>query len=265
MCKLPGAISRLAVGLVFAFLPAPIIIVVLSSFSPTGYLTFPPQGFSLRWYSEFLSSGAWLYALGVSALLAIIVALFTTLLSLMAGLATTRLRIKGQAAFGLLMLSPLLFPHAAIAVALLGVASFADAVGTYGAIFLAHAVLCMPFAYRPLLTSMRKLDLAMEEAAMMLGARPWQVFSMVTLPMLRPGIVTALLFSFIISFDEVTVTVFLLGPKVTTLPTQIFSHIQESASPVIAAISAFLVLLTLGIVALLNKLVGLELFIETER
>ncbi|HEY0296681.1 MAG TPA: ABC transporter permease [Bordetella sp.] len=256
---------RVLLVLIFAFLPAPIVVVVLSSFSPTGYLTFPPKGISLRWYEEFLSSGDWLHALAISAVLAVAVAVVTTALGFMAGLATSRVKFPGRGAFGLLMLSPLLFPHAAIAVALLGILSWRNAVGTYQGIFLAHAILCMPFAYRPLLNSMRKLDLAMEEAAMMLGATPSQIFRLVTLPLLKPGLVTALLFSFIISFDEVTVTAFLLGPHVTTLPTRIFSFVQESASPVIAAISTFLVIFTLLIVVLLDRLVGIELFVETER
>src|SRR5690606_34916649 len=120
---------------IFVFLPAPIVVVVLSSFSPTGYLSFPPAGFSLRWYEEFLGSGEWLGALGISALLALGVALCTTALSFMAGLATSRLKFPGRGGFGLLMLAPLLFPHAAIAVALLGILAWNDAVGTYYGIF----------------------------------------------------------------------------------------------------------------------------------
>jgi putative spermidine/putrescine transport system permease protein len=113
--------------------------------------------------------------------------------------------------------------------------------------------------------SLHKLNLALEEAAMTLGARPAYVFRTITLPLLRPGLVTALLFSFIISFDEVTVTIFLIGPEVITLPTRIFAHIQESASPVVAAISTFLVLVTIVLVVLLQRFVGLELFVEAER
>jgi putative spermidine/putrescine transport system permease protein len=256
---------RILVTLVFIFLPAPILIVVLSSFSKTGYLTFPPSEFSLRWYAEFLHSKEWMTAMAISAVLALGVALLTTALSFMAGLAAVRLKFIGKGGFGLLILSPLLFPHAAIAIALLGTLSAHNANGTYLGIFISHAILCMPFAYRPLLNSIRKLDPAIEEAAMSLGARPAQVFWQIMIPLLKPGLITALLFSFIISFDEVTVTVFLLGPEVTTLPTKIFAHIQESASPVIAAISSFLVLITLTLVLVLDRLVGLELFVEVER
>ncbi len=251
--------------LVLAFLPAPILIVAISSFSRTGYLQFPPQALSLRWYTEFLTDTVWLKAVAVSFVVAVAVALVTTAISFLAALATTRKHFVGRGAFELLMLSPLLFPHAAIGVALLSLLATLGWIGRYPGILLAHVILCVPFAYRPIVNSMRKLDLALEEAAMNLGATPAYVFRTVTLPLLRPGLVTALLFSFIISFDEVTVTIFLIGPDVITLPTRIFAHIQESASPVVAAISTFLILVTIALVIALQRLVGLELFVEAER
>lgn len=259
------AIYRTWVVAVFLFLPAPIVIVIISSFSSTGYLQFPPKEFSLRWYAEFLQSQVWLEALAVSVVLGAVVAVVTTAFSFLAALATTRRRFPGKGAYDLLLLSPLLFPHAAIGVALLGLLAAFGWIGSYAGILLAHAILCIPFAYRPIVNSMKKMDLSVEEAAMSLGARPGTVFRTVTLPMLRPGLVTALLFSFIISFDEVTVTIFLIGPDVVTLPTRILTEIQESASPVIAAISSFLVVITVILVVALERLVGLELFVETER
>lgn len=252
----------IAIG-VFLFLPAPILVVVLSSFAKTGYLTFPPKGVSLRWYEEFLASDAWLMALGISAVIAVFVAILTTALSFLAAFAATRREFRGKTLLNFVILSPLLFPHAAIAVALLGVLSWWSLSGSYAGIAIAHAILCIPFAYRPILNSMQGFDLAYEEAGMMLGATPMQVFRKVTLPILRPGITTALIFSFIISFDEATVTVFLLGPDVITLPTRIFSEIQESGSPVVAAISSALVILSILIVYALKRLVGLEFFVSS--
>ncbi len=248
----------------FVFLPLPIVVVVLSSFSRTGYLQFPPRGMSLRWYGEFLTSGAWLHALGVSALLALAAAVVVTALALLAVLARTRLRVPGAGLFDLLMLSPLLLPHAAIGLALLTVLGALGWVGAYPGLLLAHAILCVPFAYRPLLNAARRMDLSMEEAAMNLGAEPWFVFRAVTLPLLRPGIVAAFLFSFIISFDEVSVTLFLVGPDVTTLPVRVFTEIQESGSPVVAAISSFLVAVTIVLFVVVDRVVGLRLFVGAE-
>ena len=100
---------------------------------------------------------------------------------------------------------------------------------------------------------------------MSMGARNWYTFRHVTLPLVRPGIITALLFSFILSFDEVTVTMFLVGPFITTLPVETYSFIQESGTPVVAAISTVLVVMTLLLVILLERLVGLEFFVEPDR
>lgn len=100
---------------------------------------------------------------------------------------------------------------------------------------------------------------------MSMGASNWYTFWHVTLPLVRPGIITALLFSFILSFDEVTVTMFLVGPFITTLPVEIYSFIQESGTPVVAAISTVLVVMTLLLVILLERLVGLEFFVEPDR
>ena len=256
------------VGAGFVFLPLPILVVVASSFSRTGYLQFPPRELSWRWYGEFLGSASWLHALGVSAVLALVAATGVTALATMAVLARTRIRMpglwqRGAGAFDLVMLSPLLLPHAAIGVALLTVLRALGWVGAYPGLLLAHAILCVPFAYRPLMNAARRLDLSMEEAAMNLGAAPWFVFRAVTLPLLRPGIVAAFLFSFIISFDEVSVTLFLVGPNVTTLPVRVFTEIQESGSPVVAAVSSFLVAVSVVLFLVVDRVVGLRLFVGT--
>lgn len=263
--RIGGVLVRVWVAACLLFLASPIVVVIFSSFSASGYLRFPPQEFSLRWYAEFLSSEAWLKPLAVSFVLALCVAVITTAVSGLAAVAIARHRFMGRGAFGFVVMAPLLFPHAAIGVALLGALAIPGWVGTFQGIFLAHAILCLPFAYRPLINALRGFDPSMEEAAMSLGASPSFVIRHVTLPILKPALVTSLIFTFIISFDEVTVTVFLIGPKAGTLPTQIFTTIQESASPVIAAVSSFLVLLTVGVVFLLDRLVGLQFFSELER
>lgn len=255
---------RLWVVAGFVFLPLPILVVVISSFSRTGYLQFPPQALSLRWYAAFLSDEAWRRALAVSVVLALLSAALVTVLALLAALARTRLVWRGAAAFDLLMLSPLLLPHAAIGVALLSILAALGWVGAYPGLLLAHGILCVPFAYRPLVNALRRLDRSIEEAAMNLGAEPWRVLLTVTLPLLRPGLVAAFLFSFIISFDEVSVTLFLVGPNVTTLPVRVFTEIQESGSPVIAAISSFLVGMTIVLFVAVDRLVGLRLFVAGE-
>jgi putative spermidine/putrescine transport system permease protein len=255
------ALYRTWVGAVLVFLLLPILIVVISSFSSSGYLRFPPSALSWRWYVAFIADRAWLAAIGVSAVLALFAAAVVTTFAFLAALARTRLRVPGAAWLDLLMLSPLLMPHSAIALALWTVLTDLGWLGSYQGLLLAHAILCFPFAYRPLVNAMRQFDLSMEEAALNLGATPALAFLKVTLPLLRSGISAAFLFSFIVSFDEVSVTLFLIGPNVTTLPVRVFTEIQESGSPVVAAISSFLVGIAILFFLVTDRLVGARLFI----
>ena len=171
---------------------------------------------------------------------------------------------RGQGTFETLLLSPLVFPHAAIGVIMIAILNDFGALGTFSGLVLAHAIITIPYAYRPIAANLRSVDLNTEEAAMSLGARPRTVFWRVTLPALRPGLVTAMLFTSIISFDEVTVTMFLVGPDVMTAPVKVFTEVLESASPVVTAVSASLVLFTVALVWMLERFVGLRFFVERE-
>lgn len=253
------------VVVLFALLPLPIVIVAISSVTQTGYFTVPLPAFSLHWYAEFFTSAVWIRLLLVSAGIALLVALVSTCLATMAAIVIHKHRFTGSSAFEALIMLPLIFPNAALGVAFLGLLALLGVSGTYLGIALAHCLITLPFAYRPILNSLRKLDPALAEAGQSLGATPAHVLRTVTLPMMRPGLITAFIFCFIVSFDEATVTIFLIGPQATTLPIRILTEIQESASPVIAAISTFLVIITLAIILLLERTVGLELFAEPEK
>jgi putative spermidine/putrescine transport system permease protein len=251
--------------LILAFLPMPLLVVAAISVSPGRFLSFPPRGFSLVWYREFFSSADWTTAFGISAVIAVSAAVLTTVTAVAAALALERSRGHVRSLVETLMLAPLIFPHAAIGIAIFGfLASTYFLRGTYWGVGLAHALLCVPFAFRPIAAAFHKLDQSLAEAAMNLGARPGMILRRVTLPMLLPGIVSALLFTFIISFDEITVTLFLTAPGITTLPLTIYSRLEQSADPVVAAVSTVLVLLTLGLVLILQRTVGLDLFVDME-
>ncbi|MBE7522629.1 MAG: ABC transporter permease [Burkholderiales bacterium] len=258
--------NRLLIAALFLLLPGPILIVVAVSFTSVGYLRFPPGELSLRWYAEFLSDQRWLDAMLTSVALAVAAAVLTTAVALMAALAVARKSSSRVASlFESMVLAPLVFPHAALGMTMVALAVAFDVYGTFAGLLLAHCIITLPFAYRPVSVSLRKADGSLEEAAMSLGSRPWNTFVRVTLPLMRPGLVTALLFTFIISFDEITISMFLVGPEVTTLPVSIYSYILESGRPVVAAISTALVALTIVLVLVLERAVGLELFVEAEK
>ncbi len=251
--------------LLLIFLPLPLLIVAAVSISPARFISFPPTGFSLVWYQQFFASSEWMRAFGISIGIAVTAAVITTAAAIMAALGLERIGPRTRAVVEMLVLAPLIFPHAAIGVALFSfLASTSYLRGTYWGIGLAHLILCVPFAYRPIAASFHRLDRSLAEAAMNLGARPGTILRRIVLPMLSPGIVSALLFTFIVSFDEITVTLFLTAPDITTLPLAIYSKLEQSADPVVAAVSTLLVLLTLGLVILLQRTVGLELFVDLE-
>ena len=261
----PFLFSGTVTVFVIVFLAAPILVVIGSAFSATGYMTFPPGQWSTRWFVAFFTNAQWLATLGITLVLSLLAATFSVVLGFAAAFAMVRRPMRGRPVLELLILLPLVFPHAALAIAILTVISAFGLVGTFAGVLLAHVIVTLPFAYRPIAGSLGKLDLACEEAALSLGAGPWTTFRRVTLPLVRPGLVTALLFCFIISFDEATITLFLVGPGFTTLPIKIFSQLQDNASPLVAAVSTLLIALTATIVVVVHTVFGLQLFVESGR
>ena len=257
------SMATIAVVVLF-LLPAPLWFVAWVSFSGESFLRLPPREYSLRWYVEFLSSAMWMYALGVSVVLGAVVALVTTATALFAALAAERMRSASRGWFELLILLPLLFPAAAMAIAMRAVNTQLDINATFLGVMIAHVIICGPFAYRPIAVNLRALDPGTREAAMSLGASPSYTLWKIILPQLKPGLITSLWFSFIISFDEVNVTMFLVGTQFTTLPVQTYARLADAGDPIVAAISVFLIVITVLLVVVLQRLVGLKMLVNSE-
>lgn len=259
----PRLSGVLGIGLLL-FLPAPIVIVVFASLTSAGYIQFPPGELSLRWYVEALTDPRWPSAFFTSIWIASLTALTITMVSFLTALYCTRYAPRVSGILETAIFSPLFFPHAALGVSMVAILASFGLLGTGTGLVLAHLILTLPFAYRPILISLKKVDRELIEAAQVLGASEWRATRDVLLPLSKSGIVTALLFSFIVSFDEVTVSMFLIGPSVTTLPVQIYSFIQDTASPVLAAISTATVVVTFVAVMVLERTVGLEFFVDRD-
>ena len=245
-------------------LPAPIVIVAGASFNGGGYIQFPPDSYSLRWYVETFTDPRWPQAFAVSLGIAAATAVIISAVNFMAAYYVVRYAPKIASALELAIFSPLFFPHAAMGVAMVSMVGQFGLLGTAPGIILAHLVITLPFSYRPINIAMRGIDPDLIRAANVMGASEWQALKDVVLPLCRSGILTSLLFAGIISFDEVTVTMFLIGPNITTLPVQIFSFVQDSASPVLAAISTISVLVTFIAVLVLDRYAGLTFFVRRD-
>ncbi|WP_232696238.1 ABC transporter permease [Brevibacillus daliensis] len=244
--------------MILIFVNAPFLIIVPSSFTSAGYLSFPPEGFSFDWYLKILDRPEFIDAFFFSLQLAAITAIVSTLLGTLAALALAKYKFKGRDAINALMLSPLTVPSLIIGIAALLFFTRINLGGSFLGLLLSHILISIPYVVRLVLTGLTSFDYTLEKAGYMLGARPLNVFWDITLPMLRPAILSGMIFSFLTSFDNVTVSLFMVAPDTTTLPLMIFNYMQESLDPMVASVSSVVILFSLVFIFLLEKVYGLD-------
>ncbi len=237
-------------GAAFLYLLGPLAVIVIASFGDTGYIAFPPQGLSLRWYRAALENPRYIAGFLTSVKLAGIVTLLSCAIGSAAALALTRYEFRGRRALEALFLSPLILPGLVLAVALtIFFSRFPVATGT-DRLILAHLVICVPCVIRVMIPVLQRFDRSIEEAAQNLGASPLLTFLIVTLPALKPGFFAAAALAFILSFDEVEMAVFLASPREPPLTVVLYGQAQLAFDPSLAAVSALLILVVfLGMLA----------------
>jgi putative spermidine/putrescine transport system permease protein len=246
------------VALLYLFLLAPILIVVPLSFSSDSYLIFPPHGFGLRWYRAILANHGLIRALGVSLGIAGLVTAIGLCAGLPAAYAIRRGEFRGRDWALNLFTAPLLLPSIVLGLAILLVFVQARLLGSYAGIIIAHLVVTTPYVVRIMTTAFSTIPPSVEDAAAMLGASPLTVFRRITLPLMLPGLIASAALSFLLSFDEVVITLFITGPRLQTLPVEIFKYVESQTDPMIAAVSVVLVAATLLIIVLIERTLGLS-------
>jgi putative spermidine/putrescine transport system permease protein len=249
---------KILVAVLFLFLLAPVILVVPISFSGEQILSFPPDSWSLRWYTALADNPNMISAFWTSLMLGAIVTVISLAVAIPAAYVIVRMRTFGSTFLYNLFTAPLLLPTIVLGLAILIVFASIGFLGTFTGLIIGHLVITLPYALRVLATTLGNLNLACEEAASTLGGRPLTVFRRVTLPMMAPGIVAATALCFLVSFDEVVITLFLTGPRLTTLPVELFHHVESRADPLVASVSVLLILLTLAVVMIVDRTVGLS-------
>jgi putative spermidine/putrescine transport system permease protein len=244
-------------GAVLVFLSIPIVVAVGVAFGEDRIARFPPTGFSLRWFSAALSDPSFVGALINSLQLAVLTTVLALFIALPAAIALVRRRFPAQATLEAFLLSPLSLPGVLFGVSML---FFLGATGfglTWWGLLAAHVVIAVPYVLRATLAVYRGLDRGLEEAALVLGAGPWQTFWHVTLPLLRPGLAAGGLFAFLISFDNVPVSIFLTTAHNNTLPVTIMSYlVSQDFDAIIGAISAAQVGVVFALLYLLDRIYG---------
>ena len=234
-----GAVT-IVVCAVCCFMVLPTIIVVPISFSSADFISFPPVGFSLRWYELFFNSRQWQNAAANSFMVATGATALATILGTMASLGAMRLSKRMATPVTMTFLLPLMMPAIVTAIVLYSGYARIGISGTVFGLSLAHAILGLPFVVINVSAALQKMDWRTENAARSLGASPVRAFFLVTLPAIRPGIVAGAAFAFLTSFDDVVVALFMSGIDATTLPVQMWNGIRFEISPAVAAVSTML-------------------------
>lgn len=240
------------------FIVAPLVVVVLVSFTDKGYIAMPFSGASLRWFSAIWDSRDVIQALITSVGLAFSSACVAIVLAVPAALAFSRYQFPGKTALMGFFMSPLMIPQVVLGVAFLRFFSLSGIGGSFIWLVLTHVVVVMPYALRLVLSAAIGTNREIEHAARSLGASRIITFIKISIPMLIPGIVGGWLLSFIQSFDELTMTIFVATPSTMTLPVVMYNHIAQTIDPLVASVSTVLIVGTLVIMLLLEKLVGLD-------
>jgi putative spermidine/putrescine transport system permease protein len=236
-------VANAAASLVLAFLVLPIFAVIPASFNKASYIRIPPNAYSTDWYGRFLADPEWKSALIHSLEIAILSTLLAVLVGTLAAVGLRRAGRRARATLTGLFLAPMMVPVVVTAVAMYRSALDVGLNGTLLGLCLAHAILAIPFVVINVGVSLRGVNESWLRAADGLGAGPWTVFRTVTLPNILPGIVGGAVFSFISSFDEVVVAVFLAGYSSKTLPVKIWESIRLEFTPTVAVAATAMIAL----------------------
>jgi len=240
-----GALSILS-GAICLFLILPTFVVAPVSFTATDYITFPPIGISTRWYAAFFEKPEWWGALITSTIVAVLATVIATVLCTGVALGLSTLPRRANRLLSFFFLLPMIVPSIITAVAMYGPFSRLGIISTIPGLVLAHVILAVPFVVINVSAVIQKLDWRMVDAARSLGASPAVAFRRATLPALAPGIAAGAVFAFLTSFDEVVIALFISGAGAITLPVQMWNGIRFEISPIVAAASCLLLVVSCG-------------------
>jgi len=236
---------------IFFFLLAPIFVMIPLSFNAQPFfsftremLTLNPDGYSLRWYRDFLGSDSWMRSIRNSFAIGIAATAVATTLGTIAALGLSRSEMPFKSTIMMILISPMIVPLIISAAGMFFFFSQIGISGTFIGVVLAHAALGIPFVIITVTATLVGFDQSLIRAAASLGASPARTFFKITMPLILPGVVSGALFAFITSFDEIVIVLFVAGPEQRTIPREMWSGIREDISPTILAVATLMVLLS---------------------
>lgn len=255
-----GILYKTILVLIYVFILLPEVIVVIAAFNAGEYLTFPPQGLSIRWFVEFAHSEPFVNAILMSLKLATFTLFVSLTLGTLAAFFTVRYAGRWKGLIRMLMTAPLLFPAVITAVALL--LYYYQVTGwknkSFTGLLMGHVLITFPYVFLTVSSTLYNFDISLEEAARSLGASKLRTFARITMPLVKPGLIAGGMFAFIVSWGQFPISLLLAGTGLTTLPIQLYDYIRWSFDPTAAAVATISILFALVMVMVTQKLAGLE-------
>ena len=246
---------------IFFFLLAPILIMIPLSFNAQPYFTFTremlsfnPEGYSLRWYQDFLADDGWMRSIRNSFVIGISAMVLSTTLGTLAALGLSRAEMPAKGLIMGILISPMIVPLIISAAGMFFFFSSINIAQTFLGVVLAHAALGTPFVVITVTATLVGFDQSLTRAASNLGATPTTNFFKITMPLILPGVISGALFAFITSFDEIVVVLFVAGVEQRTIPREMWSGIREDISPTILAVATILVLISITLLTVVELL-----------
>lgn len=243
--------------LLCVFLLAPTVVIFMSSFGGAEIIEFPPQNLTFRWYIQALQSEQFVSAARNSLWIAVAATAISAPLAILAAVGIVRGNLPFKEPVQLMLMSPLIVPSLVIGLSILLASTMTDLRAAIPRLVLAHALIVLPYLVRTVTASLVRVDPLAEEAARVLGANSARTFWHVTLPAVMPGLVAGMIFSFIISFDNVSISLFLANARTNTLPLALMSYVEYNLDASVAAVSSMLVAMALVVAVVLERTFGL--------
>jgi len=239
--------------LVLLFILSPVITIFVSSLNNANFISFPPQNITFKWYVEVFQNSNLIQSLGTSIYIGIVTAILSIILALSVSLALEKNNFPGKNIINSLLFAPITLPMVVLGIGLLFFLTSIGLVRTNTGLILSHTVVALPYAMRSLASSIKGIDADVERSAAILGAKPFKILYKVTVPMILPGVIAGGMFSFLISFNNITLSIFLVGPKTNTFPVVLYHLTENVLSPIIAAAATISIALSAIIVIILEK------------
>lgn len=248
------------VALVYIFLFTPLVIIAITSVGTENYIAFPPKGFSLQWFVNVFKSKAFVNSMSTSFIISGVATLVALVIGMPAAYGLSRYNFKGKEIIKSFFFSPLIIPGIVVGFSLFQYLIVKLNMSVYMSLFIGHTLVIVPYIIRVIGSSLEVFDYSIEEAAMSLGCKKSLTFFKVVLPNITSGVMAAFMLAFINSFNNVPVSMFLTGPGVSTLPATMMNYVEYNYDPTVSALSVLLMLLTIGIMFVVEKTLGLSNF-----